>query len=112
MTDRPTGTPPMIHMVMVDIAPEQEAAFNEWYENVHIPEILACPGWRSAKRWLVDEGGPKYAALYEIDGPEVYDTPEFNAIKGFGPFAEFVANFRRIRLKPIPGRPGDWVVAS
>jgi hypothetical protein len=107
-----TRTPPMIHMVMVDIAPEQEAAFNDWYETVHIPQILACPGWRAATRRLVDEGGPKYAALYEIDGPEAYDTPEFNAIKGFGPFAEFVANFRRIRLKPIPGRSCDWVVAS
>lgn len=110
MTDKPT--PPMLHMVMVDIAPEQEAAFNDWYETVHIPEILACPGWRSATRRLVDEGGPKYAALYEIDGPQAYETPEFLAIKGFGPFTDFVSNFTRIRLKPIPGRSSDWVVAS
>lgn len=108
MTDRP----PMLHIVMVDIAPEHEAAFNDWYENVHIPQILACPGWRSATRRLVDEGGPKYAALYEIDGPEVYETPEFQAIKGFGPFGDFVANFRRLRLKPIPGRSSGRVVAS
>lgn len=108
MTDRP----PMLHIVMVDIPPEHEDAFNDWYERVHIPQILACPGWRSATRRLVDEGGPKYAALYEIDGPQVYDTPEFQAIKGFGPFADFVANFHRIRLKPIPGRSSGRVVAS
>ena len=72
-----------------------------WYDQVHVPEILACPGWLKASRYLCVEGGPKYAAVYEIDGPQAYETPEFNAVKGFGPFTEDVSNFRRICLTPI-----------
>ena len=89
------------HIVLVDISSEMETAFNDWYENVHIPDILACPGWLSARRAVCLEGGPKYVAIYEITGPEAYETPEFHAIKGFGPFEAHIKNFRRLRLGPI-----------
>ena len=51
------------------------------------------------------DGGPKYVAVYEIEGPQAYETPEFNAIKGFGPFTRYISNFRRICLAPISRRP-------
>lgn len=89
------------HIVLVDIDPAVEEAFNRWYDDVHIPDILACPGWISAERRLCLEGGPKYAAIYQITGPEAYDTEEFHAIKGFGPFEAHVSNFRRLRLGPL-----------
>jgi hypothetical protein len=56
------------HIVLVDIDPEHEAAFNAWYDEVHIPDILGCPGWLSATRYRCLEGGPRYAAVYEITG--------------------------------------------
>ena len=71
----------MLHIVMVDIDEENEAAFNDWYDNVHLPDILACPGWLSARRVRCVEGGPRYVAMYEITGPEAYSTPDFDAIK-------------------------------
>jgi hypothetical protein len=89
------------HIVLVDVDPEVEKAFNDWYDNVHIPDILACPGWLSARRAICLEGGPKYVAVYEVSGPEAYETPEFHAIKGFGPFEGHVSNFRRLRLGPL-----------
>lgn len=92
----------MLHIVMVDIDEENEAAFNDWYDNVHLPDILACPGWLSARRFRCVEGGPRYVAMYEITGPEAYSTPEFDAIKGFGPFEGKVKNFHRLRLSPLP----------
>lgn len=90
-----------IHIVRVDIDPAHEAAFNAWYEDTHFPQLLACPGWLSAKRFLSIGEGPKYAALYEVAGSWVFETPEFTAVKGFGPFADFVKNFTRIQLKPF-----------
>ena len=27
-----------------------ETAWNDWYNSVHLPEIAACPGFRSAQR--------------------------------------------------------------
>jgi len=92
---------PQLHIVLVDVDPSLDEAFNAWYDNVHIPDILACPGWLSARRHLCLEGGPRHVAIYEITGPEAYDTPEFHAIKGFGPFEGEVSNFRRLRLSPL-----------
>ncbi|MCT4578233.1 MULTISPECIES: DUF4286 family protein [Donghicola] len=86
------------HIVFVDVAPEDEAAFDDWYENTHLPDILACPGWLDARREKCLEGGPRHVAIYTITGPEAYETPEFEAIKGFGPFTDKVKNFKRIRL--------------
>jgi len=91
----------MQHIVMVDIDPELEPAFNEWYDSVHIPQILACPGWLSASRYVCLEGGPKYVAIYEITGAEAYDTAEFHEIRGFGPFEDKIRNFRRLRLTAL-----------
>jgi hypothetical protein len=92
-----------IHIVRVDIDPEHEAAFNAWYEETHFPDLLACPGWLSAERFIPIGQGPKYAAMYQIAGQWAFDTPEFLKVKGFGPFEPFVKNFTRIQLKPLSG---------
>ena len=98
---------PMLHIVRVDIDPEHEAAFNRWYDEVHLPELLACPGWLSARRYTALDGGPKYVALYEIAGPWVCDTAEFHKAKGFREFEPHVRNFVRLQLSPIkPGGAG------
>lgn len=88
------------HIVLVDIDPEVEDAFNAWYEDIHLPDILSCPGWLSATRYICLEGGPKYVAIYQITGPEAYETQEFHAIKGFGSFQPHISNFHRMRLAP------------
>jgi len=97
---------PFIHIVRVDIDPEYADAFNRWYDEVHLPAILGCPGWLSAQRFVAIEGSPVYTAMYTIAGDWVYDTPEFHAIKGFGEFTPHVRNFTRLRLAPLPAR-GD-----
>ncbi|TVR07038.1 MAG: hypothetical protein EA385_13935 [Salinarimonadaceae bacterium] len=93
-----------LHIVMVDVAAEDEEAFHRWYDETHLPDILACPGWLSARRFINLEGGPRFVAVYEITGPDAYETPEFHAIKGFGPFEGRVSNFTRLRLSPFGGQ--------
>jgi hypothetical protein len=88
-----------IHIVRVDIDAEHEAAFNAWYEETHFPELLACPGWLSATRFISIGDGPKYAAMYQVAGQWAFETPEFRKVKGFGRFEPFVKNFTRIQLK-------------
>jgi hypothetical protein len=94
-------TAPYIHIVRVDVDPAHEEAFNRWYDEVHVPALLACPGWLSARRYVSFDGGPKYAAVYEIAGPWAYDTPEFHRAKGFKEFEDHVRNFARLQLRPI-----------
>jgi hypothetical protein len=100
----PLQNGPFLHIVRVDIAPEHEEAFNRWYDEVHVPALLACPGWLSARRFVSLEDGPKYAAIYEVAGDWVYDTPEFQAVKGFMEFTPHVRNFMRQRLAPMQPR--------
>ncbi|MDB5363688.1 MAG: hypothetical protein JWO51_4985 [Rhodospirillales bacterium] len=90
-----------LHVVRVDVDPAVEGSFNEWYDQVHIPALLGCPGWLSAHRYVTLDGGPKYAAVYEITAPWAYETPEYLGVKGFQEFEPYIRNFVRLRLGPI-----------
>jgi hypothetical protein len=44
--------------------------YNDWYDNVHIPEILALAGFTSARRFKRADGqedSTPYLAIYEIE---------------------------------------------
>ena len=60
-----------------DIPEEVEEEFNRWYNEEHIAEILAMPGFLDAARYVAVRGGPKYLACYELEGPDARETPEF-----------------------------------
>jgi len=53
----------------------QEAEFNEWYDKVHLPQILALPGFLSAERFIFGDtqlrGTPepthRYLVIYDIE---------------------------------------------
>jgi hypothetical protein len=65
-------------LVMLDHAPDvDEAEFNQWYFEEHVPERLSCPGFISARRFRAIEGAPLYLAIYELEGPEALQTPEY-----------------------------------
>ena len=68
-----------IQIVFSNPAEGKDDEFNEWYDNVHIPELLAVPGMLSAQRYdLRDaeiyrmEGGAqpehRYLLIYEMEG--------------------------------------------
>jgi len=68
-----------------DIPPEFEHDFNRWYEEEHIPERLAIPGFLRACRYRAVTGGPRYLAVYEVTSPQVFETPEYlHFLKGAG----------------------------
>ena len=56
----------------------QEDAYNDWYTNIHLPDVLAVPGFVSAQRFrLTDPSAPDapsqpYLALYTMrtDDPD------------------------------------------
>jgi hypothetical protein len=65
-----TLTEPPAHM---------EEEFNAWYDAEHLPERLAIPGFRSARRWVADvpAGAGKYLATYELDSAAVLSSPAY-----------------------------------
>jgi hypothetical protein len=58
-----------------------EEEFNAWYDEEHLAERLAIPGFRSATRWVADvpPGGGKYLATYELDSLQVLSSPAYLA---------------------------------
>jgi hypothetical protein len=60
----------------MNIAPEFDAEFNEWYDKEHIPALRAVPGVLSARRFR-GSGNRKYVALYHLAAPEVQDSAEW-----------------------------------
>jgi hypothetical protein len=61
----------------MNIAPELEAEFNEWYDKEHIPALSAVPGVLSARRFRGTSGNRKYVALYHLATPDVVESAEW-----------------------------------
>lgn len=47
---------------------EVVAEFDQWYTDVHVPEVVALDGFVSATRYAPPEPYGPYVALYAIDG--------------------------------------------
>jgi hypothetical protein len=80
-TSQMTG-PRGLLLFMTDIDPASEADFNRWYEEEHLPERMAIPGFIRARRFRAIEGAPKYLALYDLESSEVLQTEPYLRIVG------------------------------
>jgi hypothetical protein len=55
----------------------REDEFNDWYDDQHIPDVLAVPGFIRARRYEITDNLAtpltkfKYFAIYEIEGDPV-----------------------------------------
>jgi len=66
---------PYLLSIRLDIAPEVENDFNEWYNIDHLPKLAAVPGVHGARRYRKLSGnGTTYLALYEFDNAQVRST--------------------------------------
>ncbi len=99
--------PTHVLVVRAEVPEAIETDWNRWYDTVHLPEILACPGFRTGRRYCTGSsaGGRLYLALYDIDGPHVLDSAEFKARRGWGPFAGKVKFETKVfsQLSPATG---------
>ncbi len=79
--------PACLLRVAAEVEPEVEAEWNRWYDEVHLPEIVDCPGFRHAARYVAAADGKRfYQALYDLDGPQALDGPEFAKRRGWDRF--------------------------
>ncbi|OBI17580.1 DUF4286 family protein [Mycobacterium sp. E2497] len=70
-----------VFLVFTNPIEGQDAAFNTWYDNVHVPEVLDIPGVLAARRYSLAEitmpddaelpslpaPAHRYLAVYELD---------------------------------------------
>jgi antibiotic biosynthesis monooxygenase (ABM) superfamily enzyme len=77
--------------IRVNIAPEKEQEFNQWYNNVHVPEIVAVPGFISGRRFQRVSGDEiKYMALYELESLDALRSEAFKQVRGWHGFEAFI----------------------
>jgi hypothetical protein len=54
--------------------PNREQEFNDWYNNIHLPDLLKLPGVVRARRYKnpnPPEGEASYLALYEVEVDDI-----------------------------------------
>jgi hypothetical protein len=88
VTDRPRT----LLVVLSDIRPALESDFVRWYDEEHLPQRLAVPGFIRAARYeagpavysgslaMPEAPPPKHLAVYEMDGPEVLESEPYRRL--------------------------------
>ena len=107
-----TDAPKFLLIVHAEIDAAVEKAWNQWYDEEHLPDALACPGVLQGTRYvstgersLTQNGGnsrssaKSYVAIYELSGPEALETPEFIAMRGWYQFTDKITAHTQIFKK-------------
>ena len=80
-----------IYLVQMDVPAEKEADFNRIYDTQHVPELSKVPGVRRVTRYLLEsadvDGVAKYAAVYEMDAPDIPQSAAWNEASDRGDWA-------------------------
>ena len=70
-----------ILVVMMEVEPEGEEAFERWYNDEHLPERLEIPGYVSARRFKLEEGNGvlKYLCIWELEDASPLESDQYKA---------------------------------
>jgi hypothetical protein len=103
-------------IVTAEVDASVEAAWNRWYDTVHLPDALRCPGVRRGRRYVssgeISESTSGttertarriYTTIYELDSPAAVTTPEFLAMRGWYQFAPHVRSRTQV-IVPVQER--------
>jgi uncharacterized protein (TIGR02118 family) len=78
----------ILNIVATECAPENDAKFNKWYNEVHIPLLMKYKGIKKVTRYKMfqaKEERPRYLAVYEYENKEdlnnMMASPEFKAAR-------------------------------
>ncbi len=110
--------PMCLLIVTAEVDPAVEAEWSRWYDTVHLPDALRCPGVRSGRRYVssgeisTSVGGKTeratqriYTTIYELDRPDATNTPEFQAMRGWYQFAPHIRSRTQTIVPVTRGGP-------
>ena len=108
--------PECLLIVTVEVDAAIESEWNSWYDTVHLPDALKCPGVLRGRRYVSSgeisestagktERTAKriYTTIYELESPDATTTPEFRAMRGWYQFAPHVRSRTQV-IVPAQGR--------
>lgn len=103
----------LAHVLCTD--PHRIAEWDAWYDDVHVPDMLACDAFSTLSRWrrLVPlPVGPNHLTLYDVTTPTVAEAVERSAatlagIVAAGRKHEFHTGALTLTLRPTGRHGGD-----
>src|SRR5580700_11546320 len=104
-------------LTSMDVDAADEADFNRWYDREHLEERVAIKGFIEARRYVAEEGAPKYLSLYSTETFEVLDSPAYRKAlanqtdwskANIGRFKNMIRSVARITISRGKGR-GAWL---
>ena len=108
-TSLSTTDAPHCMTITFEIAPEDEAEFNDIYDNDHIPTIMKLEGVTEVIRFKDtgpnDKGFLVYSAIYFMTKENLHLTPEWTALSDLGRWAPVI----RPKVKSRARRTGPVV---
>ena len=103
------GAAPYCMMITFEIAPEDEAEFNDIYDHDHIPNILKLPGVleiiRFRDAFKNEKGFLVYSAIYFLAKENLHETEEWKKLSDLGRWAPVI----RPKVKSRSRRAGPVV---
>ena len=108
--------PECLLIVTAEVDAAVEAEWNRWYDTVHLPDALKCPGVQRGRRYvttgeITESAAGKaeraarriYTTIYELDSPHAVTTAEFRAMRGWHQFAPHVRSRTQV-IVPVQAR--------
>jgi hypothetical protein len=75
-----SGAAPVLMAVSMSVPAAAEDDMTAWYDEEHIPMLLAVPGWRRCRRFTLRSGdAPRFLSLHEIESQAAFDEPAYKA---------------------------------
>ena len=100
-------------LTSMDVDAADEPDFNRWYDREHLIERVSIDGFLEARRYIADQGSPKYLFLYSVSTFEVLDSPAYRtalmnptewSIKTLARFKNMIRAIARITISRGQGR--------
>jgi hypothetical protein len=100
-------------LTSMDIDPSDDADFNRWYDQEHLEERVAIDGFIEARRYVAEQGSPKYLGLYSTESIGVLDSEAYRArlahptewsVTTMAKFKNMIRSVARITISKGTGR--------
>jgi hypothetical protein len=116
--------PRVLYVVLRDVDPAADAAFNQYLDGELVPEIVASPGFLSCERYEAGEvlaatsranqniAQPRFMEIYDVATPEVLNGGAFRALQA-SPSATGLSLKSAITIRGCGvymQRPSPWLV--
>jgi len=100
-----SGMAPSLQIGRMDVPPEVDAEFNDWYNTIYVPNYEKVPGVIRGRRYRAVTGTPTYLTLYEFEHPKVSESAPWLAQRDASPVTQKI----RPHMRHAQGPPGIYI---